>query len=124
MAAGIGGNARWWDPLPGVMITGAAAGLTGAPIGVLAMHDVDPKVTGAASGVFSTTRLAGSLVGSAAVGALLQAQLTAHLVDPDLMQLGLVPAGSRAGFADAVQITFLLPAAALIAGGLLVMATR
>ncbi|MEV4318153.1 MFS transporter [Actinocrispum sp. NPDC049592] len=124
MAAEISGDAQWWQLLPGVMITGAAAGLTGAPIGVLAMRDIQPEVTGAASGVYNTTRLSGSLVGSAAVGALLQSQLTAHSVDPDLMKHGLVPAEFRAGFADAIQITFLLPAAALLAGGLLAMAAR
>ena len=124
MAAEISGDAQWWHLLPGVVITGAAAGLTGAPIGVLAMRDIQPEVTGAASGVYSTTRLSGSLVGSAAVGALLQSQLTAHSVDPDLMKHGLVPAEFRAGFADAIQITFLLPAAALLAGGLLAMAAR
>jgi EmrB/QacA subfamily drug resistance transporter len=124
LAASVSADANWWDLLPGIMITGAAAGLTGAPLGLLAMRDINPEITGAASGVYNTTRLCGSLVGTAAFGALLQARLVAHHIDPGLLQHGAVPASLRAGFADAIQVTFLLPAAALIAGGLLTLAAR
>ncbi|MFF9558552.1 DHA2 family efflux MFS transporter permease subunit [Streptomyces albus] len=71
--------------------TGAGAGpgqfvpaLVAAGVGIacvfvlmakLAVGDLDPALTGAGSGVFNTTRQLGAVVGSAAVGALLQNRL-------------------------------------------------
>jgi hypothetical protein len=81
-------------------------------------------VVGAASGLFSTTRLAGSLIGSAAVGAMLQARLSQVRIDPDLVTAGQIPPGSREGFAEAIQTTYLLPAIALVAGALLALAAK
>jgi len=43
------------------------------------MREVDPRMAGAASGVLNTTRQVGSVIGTAAVGALLQNRLVASL---------------------------------------------
>lgn len=75
--------------------TGAGAGplvfvpaLVSAGVGIacvfvlmarMAVGDLDPSLTGAGSGVFNTTRQVGAVVGSAAVGALLQNRLHAAL---------------------------------------------
>ena len=45
----------------------------------VAMRDVDPRMAGAASGVLNTVRQVGSVIGTAAVGALLQNRLVASL---------------------------------------------
>jgi EmrB/QacA subfamily drug resistance transporter len=68
-----------WTFLPGLITAGVGMGFTFPPMTTLAMRDVVPHLAGAASGVLNTTRQLGGVIGSAAVGALLQAQLSAHL---------------------------------------------
>jgi len=57
----------------------AVTSSTFAPLQTVAMRNVEPRMAGAASGVINTTRQLGGVIGSAAVGALLQAQLTDKL---------------------------------------------
>ena len=54
-------------------------GCTFAPLTTVAMRDISPRMAGAASGVFNTTRQVGSVIGTAGVGALLQNRLLAAL---------------------------------------------
>jgi EmrB/QacA subfamily drug resistance transporter len=68
-----------WHLLPGLVVAGVGLGLTFAPLQTVAMRDVEPRMAGAASGIINTTRQLGGVIGSAAVGALLQAQLTDKL---------------------------------------------
>jgi EmrB/QacA subfamily drug resistance transporter len=68
-----------WHLLPGLIVAGFGLGMTFAPLQTLAMRDVKPQMAGAASGLINTTRQLGGVIGSAAVGALLQAQLAAKL---------------------------------------------
>jgi hypothetical protein len=68
-----------WSLLPGVLVAGLGLGLTFAPLQTIAMHNVQPRMAGAASGVINTVRQLGAVIGSAAVGALLQVQLVEHL---------------------------------------------
>jgi EmrB/QacA subfamily drug resistance transporter len=65
--------------LPGILVAGIGIGMTFAPMQTIAMRNIEPRVAGAASGLINTTRLLGSVIGSAAVGALLQAQLSSRL---------------------------------------------
>ncbi len=65
--------------LPGLIVAGFGLGMTFAPLQTIAMRDVEPRMAGAASGIINTTRQLGAVVGSAAVGALLQSQLSAKL---------------------------------------------
>ena len=65
--------------LPGLIVAGFGLGMTFAPMQTIAMRNVDPRMAGAASGVINTTRQLGAVIGSAAVGALLQSQLSAKL---------------------------------------------
>jgi MFS family permease len=120
----IGTATTWWQLVPGLVLVGVGGAVTGTPLAMIAMRDVEPAVVGAASGLFSTTRLAGSLIGSAAVGAMLQARLSQVRIDPDLVTAGQIPPGSREGFAEAIQTTYLLPAIALVAGALLALAAK
>ncbi|WP_053204255.1 MFS transporter [Jiangella muralis] len=59
--------------LPGMIICGVGAGIVFAPANALAMRDVPPAMAGAASGVISTLRQVGTLLGAVVVGAILQA---------------------------------------------------
>jgi EmrB/QacA subfamily drug resistance transporter len=65
--------------LPGLIVAGVGLGLTFAPLQTIAMRNVEPRMAGAASGMINTTRQLGGVIGAAAVGALLQAQLSSHL---------------------------------------------
>ncbi|GAA1795734.1 DHA2 family efflux MFS transporter permease subunit [Planosporangium flavigriseum] len=65
--------------LPGILVAGLGMGLTFAPLQTVAMRNIEPRMAGAASGLINTTRQLGSVIGSAAVGALLQNQLASKL---------------------------------------------
>ena len=88
--------------LPGLIVAGFGLGMTFAPLQTIAMRDVEPRMAGAASGLINTTRQLGAVIGSAAVGALLQAQLSSKLTDGAAAQahgpLADVPAQAKAGF--------------------------
>src|SRR5262250_3244036 len=59
----------WW-PAPGLVFP---------PMTTVAMRDIKPHVAGAASGLLNTNRQVGAVIGTAAVGALLQNRLAAAL---------------------------------------------
>ncbi len=65
--------------LPGLIVAGFGMGMTFAPMQTIAMREVEPRMAGAASGVINTTRQLGAVIGSAAVGALLQNQIVLKL---------------------------------------------
>jgi hypothetical protein len=62
------------------------------------MRGVDPRMAGAASGVNNTIRQVGSVVGSAAVGALLQSQLATTLHEEAVSRSAHLPAAARGQF--------------------------
>lgn len=68
-----------WSILPGLIVAGFGLGMTFAPLQTIAMRNVAPQVAGAASGFINTARQLGAVIGSAAVGALLQVQLADQL---------------------------------------------
>lgn len=72
-------DVTWLDVLPGLLISGVGLGLVFSPPATIAMHDVDPAMSGAASGLFNTSRLGGGLLCVAITGAILQAQLATSL---------------------------------------------
>jgi EmrB/QacA subfamily drug resistance transporter len=63
--------------LPGLIVAGFGMGMTFAPLQTIAMRNIESRMAGAASGVINTTRQLGAVIGSAAVGALLQNQVAA-----------------------------------------------
>jgi EmrB/QacA subfamily drug resistance transporter len=65
------------DFLAPLIVAGFGMGCIFAPLSTLAMGDVQPQVAGAASGMLNTTRQVGAVIGTAAVGALLQNRLAA-----------------------------------------------
>lgn len=91
------GSSRW-DIVPGMIVAGCGMGCIFAPMTTVAMRNVEPRLAGAASGVFNTTRQLGAVIGSAAVGALLQNRLAAELRTQAVNRAGEVPAAFRERF--------------------------
>ncbi|MFG2622705.1 MFS transporter [Streptomyces sp. NPDC048507] len=95
----------WYAFVPATLTTGLGVGLVVAPMSAEAMRNVDPRLAGAASGINSTVRQIGSVIGAAAVGALLQGRLAAGVA-------------RGATYADAfvatLHVTAVLPIAAVV----------
>jgi EmrB/QacA subfamily drug resistance transporter len=72
-------TSAWYDFLAPQLAMGIGIGCTFAPMTTVAMRGVSPRMAGAASGVFNTTRQVGSVIGTAGVGALLQNRLVSSL---------------------------------------------
>ena len=72
-------SSAWYDFLPAFLVAGAGMGCVFPPMTTVAMRDIEPRVAGAASGLLNTNRQVGSVIGTAAVGALLQTRLAAVL---------------------------------------------
>ena len=93
-----GTNSRWYDFLPSLLIAGVGMGGTFAPLTTTAMRDISPQLAGAASGVMNTTRQVGSVIGSAAVGALLESRMVVTLTAQATKQAAVLPAQARGPF--------------------------
>jgi EmrB/QacA subfamily drug resistance transporter len=91
----------WYDMLPGLATVGVGMGVTFAPPPAMAMSDVPPAMTGIASGFFNIAKLCGSLIGSASVGALLQARLVPALTASATRAAIQLPPSSRQTFVNA-----------------------
>jgi EmrB/QacA subfamily drug resistance transporter len=93
-------NTTRWSLLPSLLLAGLGLGCTFAPLQTIAMRNVRPEVAGAASGFINTTRQLGAVIGSAAVGALLQAQLANQLVSSARANASAVPEQFRGQFVE------------------------
>jgi len=89
--------------LPGLLVAGVGLGLTFAPLQTIAMRNVEPRMAGAASGMINTTRQLGGVIGAAAVGALLQAQISSHLKTAAVANAGQLPAQYRSQVVGALS---------------------
>lgn len=107
-----------------MVVAGAVAGASNAciwaPLATTATHNLPISQAGAGAGVYNTTRQVGSVLGSAAISALVAARLSAA-------GLGGAPAGAGSGtgqlpepvkqaFSTALSQATLLPAALLLVG--------
>jgi len=72
-------DSRWQSFLPPLIVAGIGIGCTFAPLITVAMRNIDPRMAGAASGVLNTVRQVGLVIGTAAVGALLQNRLVSSM---------------------------------------------
>jgi MFS family permease len=72
-------SSAWNDFLPGFLVAGAGMGCVFPPMTTVAMRAIEPPAAGAASGLLNTNRQVGSVIGAAAVGALLQNRLAVAL---------------------------------------------
>jgi EmrB/QacA subfamily drug resistance transporter len=91
-------HSAWYDFLAPLIVAGLGMGGTFPPMTTTAMRDVDPRMAGAASGVLNTTRQVGSVIGTAAVGALLQNRLVSSLTSQATTASASLPAQARGPF--------------------------
>jgi EmrB/QacA subfamily drug resistance transporter len=91
-------HSAWYDFLPPLIVAGLGMGGTFPPMTTVAMSDVDPRMAGGASGVLNTTRQVGSVIGTAAVGALLQNRLVSALTSQAAAASASLPPQARGPF--------------------------
>jgi EmrB/QacA subfamily drug resistance transporter len=91
-------TSSWPDFLPSLAVAGIGIGCTFAPMTTTAMRNVQPRMAGAASGVLNTVRQVGAVIGTAAVGALLQNRLSVTLPSTARADDSVLPPSHRAQF--------------------------
>jgi EmrB/QacA subfamily drug resistance transporter len=96
-------SSTWLDFLVPMLIAGFGMGCVFPPMTTVAMRDVDPRLAGAASGMLNTVRQVGSVIGTAAVGALLQNRLASALVAEATARSAVLPASARGPFVGAFR---------------------
>ncbi|VTR75942.1 DHA2 family efflux MFS transporter permease subunit [Cellulomonas hominis] len=111
--------------LPSALL-GIANACLWSPISSTATRNLPRAQAGAGSGVFNTTRQIGSVLGSAAIAALIQARLVAQL-GPGAGEstgaaeaAGTLPDALAGGFSDAMAQSLLLPAGIAVVGAVIV----
>ncbi|MGM7645692.1 DHA2 family efflux MFS transporter permease subunit [Nocardia sp. JW2] len=107
------------------LIVGGLAGLANAciwaPLASTATHNLPVTQAGAGAGVYNTTRQVGSVLGSAAIGALIAARLSANGLSGDApigegASTGPLPPHVIDEFSTSLAQSMLLPAAILLVG--------
>ncbi|MBF4459902.1 MFS transporter [Pseudoclavibacter sp. VKM Ac-2867] len=102
-------------------------GLSGlwAPLATSATRNLPPALAGAGSGVYNMTRQVGSVLGSAAIAALISSRLAAELpgmpADATEQSSGALPPAVAEGFSAALGQSLLLPIAAFLVGAVVVL---
>ena len=89
-----------WSFAPGLVIGGLGLAGVWTPVYSLATRDLQPRLAGVASGVLSTVQELGTVIGSAAIGAVLQNQLATRLHDHAVGSSSQLPPVFRARFID------------------------
>jgi len=97
-----------WALVPALLLCGAGTGFVFAPMSNIAMSSVERSLAGTASGIFNTSRQVGGVLGSAAIGVLLQARIN--------VQLAAEHGNAALALTDAARETLVLPAAVLLLG--------
>jgi len=94
-------TATWQTFVLPFLIAGIGMGNLTAPSMTVALRDIPPAMTGAASGVFNTARQVGGAIGAALVGAVLQNRLVSATHDNAAAASNQLPPQLRAGFVNA-----------------------
>jgi EmrB/QacA subfamily drug resistance transporter len=100
LTAQASADSNWPAFMPAIAVMGLGMGGIWAPMATEAMRGVPMMLAGAAAGVNNTLRQVGSVVGSAAVGALLQNQLASTLRDEATKRSAVLPADVRSRFVE------------------------
>lgn len=100
LALQAGPGSEPWSLVGGLLVTGVGMGFVFSPLTNITTRSVEPRLMGAASGIFNTSRQLGAVFGSAAVGVLLQARVAASLHDAALRHAGSLPPAFRQRFID------------------------
>lgn len=109
----------WMLLIPSALMGVGSAGMWG-PLATTANRDLPVKLAGAGSSIYNTTRTVGSVMGSAAIAAFMQARLEANLPGAGDMDAGFgsgqLPASVVDPFSAAMAQTIVLPAVVLAIG--------
>ncbi len=112
-------TAIWLFLLPSALLGIASSGIW-APLSTTATRNLGPREAGAGAGVYNTTRQIGSVLGSAAIAALISARLAVEMpagaAGGASGASGPLPEFLQAGFSTAMAQSTLLPAAAVLLG--------
>lgn len=112
-----------WRLLLPMAVMGVAMAFIWSPLGTTATRNLPPRLAGAGSGVYNTTRQVGSVLGSASMAAFMSSRIQAEMPsgpagsaprgEADVMNL---PASLHEPFAQAMSQSILLPAFAALFG--------
>jgi EmrB/QacA subfamily drug resistance transporter len=94
-------DANRWSFVPGLVVGGLGLAGVWTPVYSLATRDLQPRLAGVASGVLSTVQELGTVIGSAAIGAVLQNRLATGLHDHAIGLSSQLPELFRARFVEA-----------------------
>jgi MFS family permease len=109
LAAGLGIIALQARPdtpaaalIPALLVCGLGIGCIFSPMSNLTMASVEPRLAGTASGIFNTSRQVGGVLGSAAIGVLLQARISVSIADETAKAAAQLPEQYRAPFTEGI----------------------
>jgi hypothetical protein len=108
----------WMFLLPSALLGIGNAGMWG-PLATEATRNLPPRQAGAGAGIYNTTRTIGSVVGSSAIAAFMQARLEANLPGLDQAPAGLgaggkMPDAVADGFSAGMSQSMLLPVSVMV----------
>ena len=96
-------DSTWPTFVAPLVVAGFGMGCIFAPMVTVAMRNIDPRMAGAASGVLNTVRQCGLVIGTAAVGALLQNRLVSAMHAQAITRSAALPARVRGPFIAQIQ---------------------
>src|SRR6478752_359550 len=96
-------NSTWPSFLAPLIVAGLGLGCIFAPLVTTAMRNIPPQLAGAASGVLNTVRQVGLVIGTAAVGALLQNRLVSAMTTQANARTGALPPQVRSRFVTQIH---------------------
>jgi EmrB/QacA subfamily drug resistance transporter len=96
-------DSSWPTFMAPLIVAGLGMGCIFAPMVTVAMRNIDPRMAGAASGVLNTVRQVGMVIGTAAVGALLQNRLVSAMADQASARSAALPAQVRGQFVAGID---------------------
>jgi EmrB/QacA subfamily drug resistance transporter len=96
-------DSTWPRFLPALIVAGLGMGCIFAPLITVAMRNIEPRMAGAASGVLNTIRQVGLVIGTAAVGALLQNRLVSSMTGQASARSGALPPQVRSRFVSQIH---------------------
>ncbi len=109
-----------WKLLLPLSLLGVGNGFMWSPLSTTATRNLPMHQAGAGSGVYNTTRQVGAVLGSAAIGVLMENRLAANLPRSagaaGAGTTGALPPTLHPGFSDAMAQAMLLPAAVAVLG--------
>src|SRR5205807_37930 len=86
-----------------LIVAGLGMGCIFAPVITVAMRNIEPRMAGAASGVLNTVRQVGLVIGTAAVGALLQNRLASSMAGQASTRSAALPPQVRSRFVTEIN---------------------